>query len=122
MLLGTCRAAGAQGVLDQPVGDLVLAVDAVGVDGQQHGDAVPGAGGDLGGRGAGVQPEGQGGVAQVVGTAGQPGGGQLRAEGQGAGGVPGAAVDRFAERAAAGAAEQPPVRRGAVAAEWAGAW
>ena len=31
--------------------------------------------------------------------------------------MPGAAVDRFAEHAAAGAAEQPPVRGGAVVAE-----
>jgi hypothetical protein len=45
---------------------------------------------------------------QVVGAASESGGGEVRAEGQGAGGVPGAAVDRFAEQAAAGAGEQPP--------------
>ena len=49
---------------------------------------------------------------QVMGAAGERGGGQLGAERGLAGGVPGAAVDRLAEHAAAGAAEQPPVRRG----------
>jgi len=39
-----------KGVFDGLVSDLVVAGDAVGVDGQQHVDAVPGAGGDLGGR------------------------------------------------------------------------
>ena len=111
------RARGAQRMLDQPVDDLVLAVDAVGVDGKQHDDVVPGAGGDLGGRRSGVQPQGQGGMPQVVGAARESSGGEVRAEGQGAGGVPGAAVDRFAEHAAARAGEQPPVRRCAVAAQ-----
>ncbi len=48
---------------------------------------------------------------QVIRAAAERGGGQLRAERGLAGGVPGPAVDRFAEHAAAGAAEQPPVRR-----------
>ena len=53
--------------------------------------AVPGPRGDLCGRAAGVQPQRQG-------------------------GVPGAAVDRLAEHAIAGAAEQPPIRRDAMVA------
>jgi hypothetical protein len=39
------------------------------------------------------------------------------AEGLVAGGVPGAAAEAFAEDAAAGAAEEPPVGRGAVAGQ-----
>jgi hypothetical protein len=54
---------------------VVVAVDAVGVDGEQDVDAVPGAGGDLGGFTPGVQPQGQGGVAQVVGPPGEGSGG-----------------------------------------------
>jgi len=53
----------------------------------------------------------------IVGAARESGGGEVRAEGQGSGGVPGAALDRFAEQAAAGVGEQPPVRCGAVAAQ-----
>jgi len=40
-------------------GDLVAAGYAVGVDGEQGTHAVPGAGSDLGGRGAGGQPQRQ---------------------------------------------------------------
>ena len=47
----TCLILGEKGAFDLPVGDVVLAVDAVGVDGQQRGDAVPGPLGDLGGGG-----------------------------------------------------------------------
>ena len=47
-----CLVPGVEGSFDLPVGDVVLAVDAVGVDGEQHGDAVPGSPGDLGGGGA----------------------------------------------------------------------
>ena len=50
-----CRS-GAEGGVDLLVEDLVAAVDAVGADGEQHGHAVPGAGGDLGGVTADVQP------------------------------------------------------------------
>jgi hypothetical protein len=60
-----------EGVADALVGGGGLAVDAVGVDLEQDGDAVAGAAGDLGGGHAGVQPQGHGGVAQVVGSAGQ---------------------------------------------------
>jgi hypothetical protein len=45
---------------------------------------------------------------------GERGDGQFRAQGGQAGAVPGPAVDRFTEYVAVGAAEQPPVRRGAV--------
>jgi len=51
---------------------------------------------------------------QVVGAAGERGGGQVRAERGPAGSVPGAAVDRLAEHAAA---EQPAVGRAAVLVE-----
>ncbi len=54
------------------------AVGAVQVEIVQDTGAVTGASGDFGGRPAGVQPQGQGGVAQVVGAAGQHGGGQFR--------------------------------------------
>jgi hypothetical protein len=94
-------------VADLLVEEVVLAVDAVAVDGEQDGDAVPGPGGDLGGVSAGVQPQRQGGVTQVVGAAGDPAGGEFGPEGEGTGGVPGTAVDRFAERPAAGSPEQP---------------
>src|ERR1039457_7430700 len=45
--------AGAEGLLNLLAGDLVAAGNAVGVDGEQDTHAVPGAGSDLGGRGAG---------------------------------------------------------------------
>src|ERR1700730_12070785 len=83
-----CLASGVEGTLDLPVGDVVLAVDAVGVDGEQHGDAVPGPLRDLGGGGGGVQPEGQGGMPQVVRAAGEGGGSRRGPEGLAAGGVP----------------------------------
>jgi hypothetical protein len=60
---------GAEGLGDALVGGGGLAVDAVGVDLEQDRDAVPGAAGDLGGGHPGVQPQGDGGVPQVVGAA-----------------------------------------------------
>jgi hypothetical protein len=42
---------------DLLVEEVVAAVDAVAVDGEQDRDAVPGPGGDLGGVSSGVQPE-----------------------------------------------------------------
>jgi hypothetical protein len=48
---------GAEGVGDALVGGVSLPVDAVGVDLQQDGDAVPGAAGDLGRGHTGVQPQ-----------------------------------------------------------------
>src|ERR1019366_5113683 len=115
---GWCRMPGAatraEGFLDPLAGDVLLAVDAMHVDGLQDADAVPGPCGDFAGRGARVQPEGHGGVPQVVRPAGERGGGQDWAERSVTGGVPDPAVQAFAEHAAAGAAEQPPVRRRAV--------
>jgi hypothetical protein len=64
----------AEGVADALVGGGGLAVDAVGVDLEQDGDAVPGAAGDLGSGDPGVQPQRYRGVAQVIGSAGQRGG------------------------------------------------
>jgi hypothetical protein len=97
-----------EGMLDLAVGDLFLAIDAVGVGGEQDGDAVPGAGGDLGGRGAGVEPQGQGGVPQVVRPPGEPGGGRGGAEGAGAGLLPGPAVGALAEQPAPAAGNSRP--------------
>jgi hypothetical protein len=107
---------GVEGMLDLPVGDVVLAVDAVGVNGQERGGAVPCSSRDLGGCGTGVQPERQCGAPQVIGAAGKSGGSRRGPEGLGAGGVPGAAVATFAERSTAGSAEQSAVGCGAVAA------
>ena len=101
--------AGAEGLLDVLAGDLVAAGYAVGVDGEQDTHAVPGAGSDLGGRGAGGQPQRQRGMAKVVGAAYRLGACPVPRHGCGAGLVPDPAVEAFAERAAAGAPEQPPV-------------
>ena len=54
---------------------------------------------------------------QVVRASGQRRSGQFRAERDLAGGVPDAAVGAFAEDAAAGSAEQPPVRCGPILAQ-----
>ena len=99
--------AGAEGLLDLLAGDLVAAGYAVGVAGEQDTHAVPGAGRDFGGRGAGGQPQRQRGMTQVVGAACLSG--ACLADGRGAGLMPDPAVEAFAERAAAGTPEQPPV-------------
>jgi hypothetical protein len=95
-------------LLDVLAGDLVAAGYAVGVDGEQDTHAVPGAGSDFGGRGAGGQPQRQRGMAQIVGAAHRLGA-CLARDGCGAGLVPDPAVEAFAERAAAGTPEQPPI-------------
>jgi hypothetical protein len=59
-------------VADLLVEELVAAMDAVAVHGEQDRDAVPGPGSDLGGVPSGVQPQRQGGVTQVVGAPGEP--------------------------------------------------
>src|SRR5215831_20339529 len=46
----------AEGMLDLLAHHVLLAVEAVGIDGVQDADAGPGAGGDLGGRAGGVEP------------------------------------------------------------------
>jgi hypothetical protein len=96
-------------LLDVLAGDLVVAGYAVGVGGEQDTHAVPGAGRDLGGRGAGGQPQRQCGMAQIVGAAHRPGACPVLRHGRGAGLVPDPAVEAFAERAAAVAPEQPRI-------------
>ena len=61
----------AQGFADAALGELVLAHYALGVDPQQHVDAVPGPFGDLGRVDAAVQPRGEAGVPEVVGPPGE---------------------------------------------------
>ena len=65
------RLCGAEGVGDPLVGGVSLPVDAVGVDLQQDGDAVPGAAGDLGGGHPGVEPQRDRRVPQVIRAAAQ---------------------------------------------------
>src|SRR5579859_6468586 len=67
------RAAGAsiEGILDLLAGVVVVAVDAVLVGVVQDAGGVAGPGGDFGGLAGGVEPQGQGGVAQVVGALGE---------------------------------------------------
>jgi len=101
--------AGAEGLLDVLAGDLVAAGYAVGVDSEPDSHAVPGASRDLGGRGAGGQPQRQCGMAQIVGAAHRPGACPVLRHGRGAGLVPDPAVEAFAERAAAGTPEQSPI-------------
>ena len=101
-----------ESVFDLLADVVLLAVDAVQVDVVQGAGAVPGAGGHLGGRAGGVQPQGQAGMPQVARAAGERRSRQFRAERDPAGGAPYAAVGAFAEHAAASAAEQPPIRRG----------
>jgi hypothetical protein len=106
-----------QGAVGAGIGRLLLAGDRVRVDGVQDGEAVPGAGCCFLGCDARGEPQGQGGVPQVVGPAATGGGREAGAERGGAGGVPGAAVGALAEDAAASPAEEPPVFCGAEFAE-----
>jgi hypothetical protein len=94
-----------------------LAVDAVGIDLEQDGDRVPGAAGDFGGGDPGVEPEGHGGVAEVVGAAGEGGCVLGGGERGGAGGLPDGAVGAVLDESAAAGAEYPPVGGRAVGAE-----
>jgi hypothetical protein len=61
----------AHGILDAPLGRLLLAVDALGVDPQQDIDAVPGPLGDLRRCDPGVEPGRDGSVPERVGDHGQ---------------------------------------------------
>jgi hypothetical protein len=90
--------AGAEGLLDVLAGDLVAAGYAVGVDGEQDAPAVPGAGSDFGGRGAGGQPQRRRGMAEVVGAAGRLGACPVLRHGCGAGLVPDPAVNETRRR------------------------
>jgi hypothetical protein len=96
------------------VGGVGLPVDAVGVDLEQDGDAVPGAAGGLGRGYPGVEPQRDRRVAQVVGSAAKRG--TLLGGGQGllAGLGPDLVVAGVLEKAAPGGLEDPPVRGGAV--------
>lgn len=58
-----------QGYIDALLGAVLLPGNALGVDPQQYGDAVPGPLGGLGGRHASVEPKRHAGVPQVVRTA-----------------------------------------------------
>lgn len=58
---------------DEPVGVVLVAVDALGIDAKQDGDAMPGAPSALGYRHAGGQPERDPGVPGVVGALGERG-------------------------------------------------
>jgi hypothetical protein len=106
-----------QGAVDEGVDGLFLAGDRVGVDVVQEGKAVPGAGGCFLGCDAGGDPQGQGGMPQIVGPTCHRGGRDAGAERGGARGVPGAAVGALAEHAAAGTGEQPPAGGRAECAE-----
>jgi hypothetical protein len=64
-------------VVNLLVEEVVVAVDAVAVDGEQDRDAVSGPGGDLGWVPSGVWPQRQGGMAQVVRAPGEPAGGEF---------------------------------------------
>jgi hypothetical protein len=59
-----------EGVADALVGGTGLAADAVGLDLEQDGDAAARAARDLGSGHVGAQPQGFGGVPQIVGAAG----------------------------------------------------
>jgi hypothetical protein len=60
-----------ESIADALAGGAGLAVDAVGVDLEQDGDAVASAARDFGGGNAGVKPQRDSGVAEVIGAAGQ---------------------------------------------------
>ena len=75
---------------------------------QQNTHAVPGAGGDLGRRGTGGQPQRQRRMTKVV-RAQAPTTRAGRVPRRGAGLVPDPAVEAFAERATADTPEQPPI-------------
>jgi predicted DNA-binding transcriptional regulator AlpA len=100
-----------ESVFDPLADDVVLTEETVQVRVVQDAGAVTSSDRNLSGCAAGVEPQRQSGMPQVI-RAGERGGRQCRAEGDLAGGVPDTTIDRFAENAAAGAAEQPAVRAG----------
>src|ERR1039457_7006838 len=106
-----------EGVADALVGGGGLAVDAVGVDLEQDGDAVAGASGDFGGGDPGVEPQGYGGVPEVVGAAGRRGCLLGGGERDGAGALPDFAPSGVVQRPASCGAEQAPFGAGAVAGD-----
>src|SRR6266566_9344020 len=102
---------------DAPFGLVLLAGYALGVDPQQDVDAVSGPVGDLRWCDAGVEPGGDGCVAQVVGAAGQQRCRFRAGEGGGAGLVEDGEVGAVGEDSAAGADEDPAAGAGPVPLE-----
>ena len=105
---------GAEGVGDALVGGISLPIDAVGVDLQQDGDAVPGPAGDLSRGDPGVQPQRHRRVPQVIRAAAERRPVLRRGQGILAGLGPDLVVAGVLQDAAPGGLEDPPVRGGAV--------
>ncbi len=95
--------------LNSSARDLIAARDALGVDVQEHLDAVPGPGRDLRGVHASVQPCRHGGVPQVVGAARERRRRLFPCEGGLARGAPDVAVKLVTQEPATVGAEQSPV-------------
>src|ERR1022692_2001530 len=100
----------AEGFFDAAAVDVVSPGDALGVNAQEHLDAVASPFGDLGRLDAAVEPGRQAGVAQVVGPPGKSRVRDRRGEREETGTLPGPAVDAFGQVAAAFAAEDPAIR------------
>ena len=77
-----------EGVFDLSADDVFPPVDAVHVDVLQHVHAVARTGSDLGGCAGRIQPQGQGGMPQVIWATSERRSGQFRAERYLAGGAP----------------------------------
>src|SRR5215831_17282758 len=111
---GSGHAVTGQSLVDPVVPELLVAVDASGIDPQQDGDAMTGPPGDLGSGDARVEAEGDAAVPQIVGAACQRRCDLGSAERGAAGLLPDPAVDALAEYRVTAAVEQSPIRRGAV--------
>ena len=98
------------GRANSALGDVGLAVDALGVDPEQHVNAVPGPFGDLRGVHSGVEPHRQAGVPEVVHPAGQRGSLFLRRQCGLPRRGPGAPVGDGGQFSAANSGEQASVR------------
>lgn len=101
---------GSGGFLDAAFGFVLLAVDAPGIDPQQHVDAVTGPLSDLRCGHSGVQPGGDRRVPQIIGAPGQQRRPFLADEGGGAGLVEDLEVSPVVEEATAWAGEDAAVR------------
>src|SRR3954467_4864109 len=95
-----------QRLLDPGVHPFTVAVDALGVDLQQHVDGVPGTIGHVGSGYARVQPQRPPGMAKVVRTSGERGGHPVGRQRQASSLVPDPAVRRRGDDVAACAAKQ----------------
>src|SRR5690606_552669 len=105
-----CLVVALEGFLDAAVPHLLMAVDAPGVDPQQHVNAVPSATRDLGRRHTGVQGERDTTVAEVVRSSGERRGHLGRRERLLSGHLPDAPVHTLGERPTAPTGEQAAVR------------